>query len=94
MITRRKLTNSLVAVNQSIDRLDSSSLIFSPPGTVLPLDRRRELLELCREHDLLVLEEDPHHLLQYGDQTTTPSLLSLDTEGRVLRWVNVPETLN
>ena len=55
---------------------------------MLPLDRRRELLELCREHDLLVLEEDPHHLLQYGDQATTPSLLSLDTEGRVLRWVH------
>ena len=56
---------------------------------MLPLDRRRELLELCSEHDLLVLEEDPHHLLQYGDQaSTTPSLLSLDTEGRVLRWVH------
>ena len=57
---------------------------------MLPLDRRREVLELCSEHDLLVLEEDPHHLLQYGDQADRqPSLLSLDTEGRVLRWVNV-----
>ena len=37
----------------------------------------------------LFLEEDPHHLLQYGDQASRPpSLLSLDTEGRVLRWVN------
>ena len=56
---------------------------------MLPLDRRREVLELCSEHDLLVLEEDPHHLLQYGDQASRPpSLLSLDTEGRVLRWAH------
>lgn len=55
----------------------------NPTGTTLSLPRRRRLVELANEHDVLVLEDTPYRPLRYsGDHL--PTLKSLDTEGRVL----------
>jgi 2-aminoadipate transaminase len=37
----------------------------NPSGRTLTTDRRRRLVELAREHDLLVLEDDPYGLVRY-----------------------------
>ncbi len=48
----------------------------NPSGRTLGLDRRRRVVELAREHDLLVLEDDPYGLVRFeGDPL--PSLLEL-----------------
>jgi len=48
----------------------------NPSGRTIPADRRRRIVELAREHDLLVLEDDPYGLVRYeGDPQ--PSLLEL-----------------
>ena len=45
--------------------------------------RRRRLVELANEHDVLIVEDTPYRPLRYsGDHL--PTLKSLDTEGRVL----------
>jgi 2-aminoadipate transaminase len=55
----------------------------NPTGTTLSLPRRRRLLELAAEHDVLVVEDTPYRSLRYaGDHL--PTLRSLDTTGRVL----------
>jgi 2-aminoadipate transaminase len=55
-----------------------------PTGSVLPLDRRRRLLEIAEEWDLIVVEDAIYSDLRYeGDPV--PSLLSLDRSGRVLQ---------
>ena len=55
----------------------------NPTGTTLSLPRRRRLVELANEHDVLVVEDTPYRPLRYsGDHL--PTLKSLDTEGRVL----------
>ncbi len=55
----------------------------NPTGTTLSLVRRRRLLELAHDHDLLVVEDTPYRALRYaGDHL--PTLKSLDTDGRVL----------
>jgi 2-aminoadipate transaminase len=55
----------------------------NPTGTTLSLPRRRRLIELANEHDVLVVEDTPYRPLRYsGDHL--PTLKSLDTEGRVL----------
>ena len=48
----------------------------NPTGRTLSIDRRRRLLELAAEHDLLILEDDPYRLVRFeGDDL--PSLHEL-----------------
>src|SRR6059058_5465788 len=37
----------------------------NPSGRTLGAERRRRIVELAREHDLLVLEDDPYGLVRY-----------------------------
>ena len=55
----------------------------NPTGVTLTLERRRRLIELANEHDLIVLEDTPYRHLRY-DGETLPTLKSLDTQGRVI----------
>jgi 2-aminoadipate transaminase len=48
----------------------------NPTGRTLPLDRRRELVELCRRHGVLVFEDVAYRELSF-DGTALPSLWSL-----------------
>ncbi len=57
----------------------------NPGGVALSADRRRHMLALAREHDLLVLEDDPYQLLRLDEAPAPPTLQSLDTDGRVIR---------
>jgi DNA-binding transcriptional MocR family regulator len=54
----------------------------NPSGRTLSVERRRRVVELAREHDLLVLEDDPYGLVRYeGDPP--PTLFDLDGGERV-----------
>jgi 2-aminoadipate transaminase len=56
----------------------------NPSGTVIPESRRRQILDLAHEHDLLIVEDDPYGKLRFeGDHV--PTFYSMDkNEGRVL----------
>jgi 2-aminoadipate transaminase len=49
----------------------------NPAGVTLSLERRRRLVELAHERELLVLEDNPYGLLRYEGEPL-PTLLSLD----------------
>eukprot|EP00092_Neocalanus_flemingeri_P004236 GFUD01004556.1.p1 GENE.GFUD01004556.1~~GFUD01004556.1.p1 ORF type:complete len:438 (-),score=98.23 GFUD01004556.1:51-1364(-) len=67
----------------------------NPTGTVLPLDRRREIYQLCCEYNLLLLEDDPYYYLQFEEKSLRPpSFFSLDTEGRVIRFDSFSKILS
>ena len=51
----------------------------NPTGRTLPLDRRRELVELCRRHGILIFEDVAYRELSF-DGTGLPSLWSLAPE--------------
>jgi 2-aminoadipate transaminase len=51
----------------------------NPAGYTLSLPRRRALLELAREHDFVVFEDDPYVELRFSGETL-PTMLSLDPE--------------
>lgn len=54
----------------------------NPTGATMPPGRRRELLELAREHDLLILEDNPYGLLRYeGEPPDTLAALELRERG-------------
>ncbi len=48
----------------------------NPSGRTLSEERRRRIVELAREHDVLVLEDDPYGLVRY-DGEPLPSLFDL-----------------
>ncbi len=49
----------------------------NPAGVTMAPDRRRRLVEVARERELLVLEDNPYGLLRY-DGTPHPTLYALD----------------
>jgi DNA-binding transcriptional MocR family regulator len=48
----------------------------NPTGRTLPLERRHRIVELAREHSLLVLEDDPYGLVRFEGESL-PSLFDL-----------------
>jgi 2-aminoadipate transaminase len=44
----------------------------NPAGTTLTLERRYRLAELAREHDLVLIEDDPYGELRYEGEDLTP----------------------
>ncbi len=55
----------------------------NPAGVTLSLERRRRLVELAREHELLVCEDNPNGLLRF-DGEPLPPLYALDGGDYVL----------
>jgi len=49
----------------------------NPSGRTLSTERRRRVVELAREHGLLVLEDDPYGLVRF-DGEAAPTLFELD----------------
>lgn len=49
----------------------------NPTGAVWGLERRNRVLELCREHGVIILEDDPYGELSFGPSSRLPSLMSL-----------------
>ena len=49
----------------------------NPTGRTLPLERRRELVDLCRRHQLLILEDVAYRELPFDDEAVLPTLWSL-----------------
>ncbi len=77
------------ALEQTLDRLQEQGrrpkFIYTipnfqnPGGVTMSLARRRRLIEVARERELLVLEDNPYGLLRYeGDPL--PTLYSLDAQ--------------
>jgi aromatic amino acid aminotransferase I len=70
----------------------------NPTGATQGEQRRREIYEVCRRHDVFVIEDEPYYYLQMqeaGEAEPTdvdeflrgliPTYLSMDVDGRVLR---------
>jgi 2-aminoadipate transaminase len=56
--------------------LDTIPEYQNPTGRTLPLERRRELVELCRRHGVLIFEDIAYRELSF-DGTSLPTLWSL-----------------
>jgi DNA-binding transcriptional MocR family regulator len=54
----------------------------NPSGRTLSVERRRRIVELVRDHELLVLEDDPYGLVRYEGEAP-PSLFELEGGERV-----------
>jgi 2-aminoadipate transaminase len=70
------------ALEQALQDRDKPAFLYliptfqNPSGRTLSVERRRRVVELAREHDLLVLEDDPYGLVRF-DGEPLPSLFEL-----------------
>jgi len=55
----------------------------NPSGITMSLERRKQLLEIAREYNLLILEDDPYSELRYSGKPVPP-IKSLDKHGIVI----------
>jgi 2-aminoadipate transaminase len=73
----------LDALAQVLESGDKPAFLYTiptfqnPSGRTLSTERRRRLVELAREHELLVLEDDPYGLVRYEGEAP-PSLFELE----------------
>ena len=66
--------------------------VQNPTGTVMTLERRKELLRLAAAHDLPVFEDDCYaDLLWEGERP--PAIHALDTDGRVIYCGSFSKTI-
>ena len=78
----------------------------NPAGTTLPLDRRLKLAQIAREHDLILIEDDPYGELRFEGEDITPIFrlapertIYLSTFSKTLApgirlgWVVAPKTI-
>ena len=80
-------------VRQEIDRLlqedRKPKFIYvipnfhNPAGVSLNMERRMELVELAREHQLLVIEDNPYGQLRFEGESL-PTIYSLDNDNNVV----------
>jgi len=55
----------------------------NPTGRTLSLERRKKMLELAKQYDMLILEDNPYGAIRFSG-TPTPPIKQLDTDGRVI----------
>ena len=64
----------------------------NPSGRTLTTERRRRLVDLAREHDLLVLEDDPYGLVRFEGEAP-PTLFELDGGEHVIYSSSFSKTI-
>lgn len=55
----------------------------NPTGTIMPLERRKYLLELASKYNFFVVEDDPYGFITFSENVP-PRIKSLDDENRVI----------
>lgn len=80
------------ALEEAIDRLKEAGRTIkflylvpnfaNPSGVTLAKERRPRILEICRKHHILILEDNPYGLL-YFDKPVPDALRSMEEEGVV-----------
>ncbi len=55
----------------------------NPAGVIMPEKRRKQLIDLANEHDLVIIEDDPYGKLRFDTPHIKP-IKSFDDEGRVI----------
>lgn len=55
----------------------------NPSGVTMSLEKRKRVYELCRDHNVLILEDNPYGDLRFAGEDL-PSIKALDQEGVVM----------
>ncbi|KAI8073257.1 pyridoxal phosphate-dependent transferase [Gongronella butleri] len=65
----------------------------NPTGASVTLERKKQIYAICQKYDILIYEDDPYRFLEFKTDRT-PSYLSMDVDGRVLRFDSLSKILS
>jgi DNA-binding transcriptional MocR family regulator len=75
----------------------------NPTSGILSVERRKDLMQVCNEYDIIVVEDEPYYYLQFPIEvpdkdapflsTLVPSSISFDPQGRVIRLDSFSKTI-
>lgn len=65
----------------------------NPTGVSATLERKKAIYKICQKYDVIIVEDDAYYYLQF-EQERTPSYLSMDVDGRVLRCDSMSKILS
>ena len=80
---------SMEALEETLKNTSGVKMIYTiptfqnPTGTTMSLEKRKRLIGLANEYDVVILEDNPYGDLRFSGEDI-PTLKSLDTEGRVI----------
>jgi 2-aminoadipate transaminase len=89
---------TLDALEETLRSGDKPAFLYTiptfqnPSGRTLSTERRRRLVELAAEHDLLVLEDDPYGLVRFEGEPP-PTLFDLEGGQRVIYSSSFSKTI-
>ena len=89
----RALHDTLAAARGRVAFLLLNPTFHNPTGTVVPLDRRRELLAVAERHGVLVVEDDAYAEVDLDGLGTTRSMADLSGYRGVIRLGTFSKTL-
>lgn len=80
---------SMSALEETLQRYPQAKLIYTipdfqnPTGRTMSIDRRKRLVELANQYDVMVMEDNPYGELRFAGERVPP-VKAFDTEGRVI----------
>ncbi|MGP7816468.1 aminotransferase-like domain-containing protein [Niallia sp. 01092] len=73
----------LLKANPSAKMIYTVPEFQNPTGVTMSLNRRKRLVELANEYDVIIIEDSPYREIRFEGEDL-PAIKSLDTEGRVI----------
>jgi 2-aminoadipate transaminase len=73
----------LIKQDMSVKFIYTVPTFQNPAGTVMPESRRKKLVEIAHEYNLVIIEDDPYGKLRYDISAVKP-IKAFDDEGRVI----------
>jgi 2-aminoadipate transaminase len=73
----------LIKQDQPVKFIYTVPTFQNPAGTVMPESRRKKLVDIAHEYNLVIIEDDPYGKLRYDTSAVKP-IKAFDDEGRVI----------
>jgi len=73
----------LIKQDMSVKFIYAIPTFQNPAGTVMPESRRKKLVDIAHEYNLIIVEDDPYGKLRYDGSAVKP-IKAFDDEGRVV----------
>ena len=80
---RMDLLEDAVRTQKNIKLLYLIPTFQNPRGSTMSLQRRKDVYELCKENNIIILEDNPYGELRFRGKDV-PTIKSMDTEGIVV----------
>ena len=74
----------LISSGKRVKFIYTIPVAHNPAGVTLSIERKKHLIEIASQYDILIIEDDPYSYFVYDEEVDVTPLKTLDKEGRVV----------